>query len=409
MRERIIFVLPSNSRSGGSDTVLRYANDLASKCGFETYVTTISNHGRLSREFGDAFVYVPMEEALAAEFSVAIATHWSTVEPTRLLRARRWLLFAQSMEDRFFAAHEFMTQQEVLAAQSATHAITVAPWLSEELEALSGHRAITVRNPLPEEVFASRESSEPLPLIVVEGSWQWFKGWDEALQVLELIGTPVRVALVSSDGLLPSSRVRRLSSRLGAERVSRFDQLGHADFLSLLREADVLLKTSCIEGSPLPHVEALAAQCVVISTLATGVDMAVIHGCTGLIADFGDAQGTANLVDLVLHDRELWTELSVEGLRLARQAPKRAHSTEQFAEALAELTSQAEIDPKATQLAGDVLNDAWVRYAQLTFSTPRQQRVLAWVLRLARSTALMPISSTVRNTRVGRVVQRKLR
>lgn len=405
MSLRTLFVLPSAARAGGVDVVLQYANDLASLHGFETFVTALSGPLGFSHEFGTNFESLSLVDAFEQKFDVVIATHWSTVDVARSMKSERVVHFAQSMEDRFFGASSFLLQQRVLGAQVSLDSITVAPWLERELGRLGSPSTRLVRNPVPELETKGQQVACTEPLIVVEGSWQWFKGWQDAMGVLRRVESPFRVALVSSDGLLPRSVVRRARRDLGRRRVIRHDRLSHLEFVELLRSAEILLKTSAVEGAPLPHIEALLCSCVVITTPATGVELSVGHGRTGLVVEFGDFQGAAALVDLVLREEDLRQELVAGGRRLVEDLPRRRESAHLFAEALSELFGSPH---RSVGVSGASLDDAWVRYAEVTFSDSWRSRIYRVALGLSRRALFQNLAFSLRETRVGRSLRRLL-
>jgi len=65
------------------------------------------------------------------------------------------------------------------------------------------------------------------------------------------------------------------------------------DVSDLLAAADVFLMSSISEGIPLTVIEAMAAQCPVVSTAVGGVPELIEHGVTGFLAQSGDHAGLA--------------------------------------------------------------------------------------------------------------------
>ena len=406
MNERVIFVLPGKERSGGADNVLHYASELASQFGYETFITSLTTSGNFTTEFGNSFKELTISDAQKQDFAIAVGTHWSTMELALSLQSLHVLHFAQSIEDRFLGPSHFIKQQQILAAQTLVDSISLAPWMSEELATLSGLKSTVVLNQFFDVPMRDDQISNSIPLVVVEGSWSWYKGWPEAVQILMYVKEPIQIALVSSDGFLPEKAIRVLRRKFPSNRISRFDRLSHADFLALLRRADVLLKTSCVEGSPLPHGEALASGCIVISTPVTGVELSVLHGKTGLIGEFHDAKGTAALIDLAIRDQELNMELREQGLAWVRKTSRSNTSVEQFAKVIGKKLMEP---PQIKKLANFDLHEAWIRYAEINFGFQIRSRISQLILRLGQSYAFRPVARAIRNTSFGKFIRRGLR
>ena len=406
MSHRLLFVLPSKERSGGGDKVLHYANELSNHFGYATFVTSLTSLGDFTPEFGNSFEQLSISDVQNQDFTIVIGTHWSTMEFAASLQSRHVLHFAQSIEDRFFGPSHFIKQQQILASQTSVASVSVAPWMSEELKALSGLESTVVPNQFFDLPERTDQMENPLPLVILEGSWHWFKGWVDAVKILMSVQEPIQIAIVSSDGLLPVSAIRVLRRKFPSHQLVRYDQLLHVDFLSLLRRADVLLKTSCVEGSPLPHGEALASGCIVISTPATGVELSVLHGKTGLISDFHDTRGTAALIDLVIRDQELNKELREQGLAWIRRTQRSKASVERFAKVIEKKLMEP---PQLTKLSDYDLHEDWFRYAEITFGPQILSRISNSISSLARWSVFRPVVRAIQNTSFGETIRRGLR
>jgi glycosyltransferase involved in cell wall biosynthesis len=124
--------------------------------------------------------------------------------------------------------------------------------------------------------FVGRLSPEKCPLDFVRTA-----------QKLHLSGAPFSFIVAGTGRLL--DEMRELVARVGLS--SRFSFLGYVDqerLVRLYREVDAILLTSRDEGLPMAVLEAMAMGVNVVSTQVGGVPEAVIHGQTGLLAEFGD-------------------------------------------------------------------------------------------------------------------------
>ncbi len=146
---RVGILIHELGRSGGAQTVLRYARALD---GAELLVTGPA--GDLPAEVNG----VPLRhvsEAAGERYDCAIATWWTTAESLWEVDAARRLVFLQSIESRFYEEHHFY---ERFAAE---HVLTlplgyvvVAPWMQALLAELRPDApCLVVRNGIDKEVF----------------------------------------------------------------------------------------------------------------------------------------------------------------------------------------------------------------------------------------------------------------
>lgn len=79
----------------------------------------------------------------------------------------------------------------------------------------------------------------------------------------------------------------------------------------LLKEFNVLLLTSKTEGLGTTILDAFASEIPVVATKAGGIPEVVEHGITGLLAETGDAQSLADMVEAVLKNSDLMKNLVI--------------------------------------------------------------------------------------------------
>ena len=82
------------------------------------------------------------------------------------------------------------------------------------------------------------------------------------------------------------------------------------DRLSLLREFDIFVMTSSLEGIPRCIMEAMAVRVPVVAYDIPGVDKLVEHGKTGLLAPFGSKAELAQCCQNMLSDPQLAASLA---------------------------------------------------------------------------------------------------
>jgi glycosyltransferase involved in cell wall biosynthesis len=86
-----------------------------------------------------------------------------------------------------------------------------------------------------------------------------------------------------------------------------------ADAAAALREMDVVVLPSSIEGLPLVVLEAMAHAKPVVATAVGGTPEAVVDGATGLLVPPGDSEALTAALERVLADEELRRRLGEAG------------------------------------------------------------------------------------------------
>ncbi len=94
----------------------------------------------------------------------------------------------------------------------------------------------------------------------------------------------------------------------------KIEFLGYRDDrLRLLKEIDLFCMTSSLEGIPRCMMEAMAMEISVAAYNIPGVDKLIIHGETGLMADFGDINGLKQCWEQILFDGGFAMKLGQNG------------------------------------------------------------------------------------------------
>ena len=335
---RVCVLIHEFGRSGGAQTVLRYARALD---GAELVVT-----GAHVGDVPGAVDGVPVRrlaDARGERYDCAIATWWATAASLWEVDAARRLVFLQSVESRFYEErhwYERFAAEQVLTLPVGY--VVVAPWMRDVLAELRPDaRCVVVRNGIDKEVFEPRAAAAPSagPLrVLVEGQpSMWFKGVEEALAATRAMSEPAEVTVVAGD---PSSA----GDLDGARVVGGLDPAGMA---ALYAEHDVLLKLSRVESLGLAPIEAFHVGVPAVVTPYTGHEEYLEHGRNGLVVGFDDTPGTANALDSLARDRERLRELSDGALATAAAWPRAEDAAREFAAAVGELAEGPAPDPDA--------------------------------------------------------------
>jgi glycosyltransferase involved in cell wall biosynthesis len=156
----------------------------------------------------------------------------------------------------------------------------------------------------------------PAPTILCVAHLYPRKDVGTLLQAAARMRRPARVRIVG-DGP-ERANLAALIERLGLE--SRAALLGHVPFAALAaeyRSADIFCLPSRQEGFGIVFVEAMAAGLPVAAARAGAVPEVVAEGETGLLAEPGDADGLARILDRLAGDPALRRRLGDAGRQRA--------------------------------------------------------------------------------------------
>ncbi|HWV84029.1 MAG TPA: glycosyltransferase family 4 protein [Capillimicrobium sp.] len=344
---RVAFLTQDLQLSGGVGVVVEHASQLARHHGFDVSLVLTARQAEPDWSFRglEHLHVVPLEDARAMRFDVALSTWWETADWLFDLDAGRYASFVQSLEERFYVPEEPERIAAGLTLDLPVRFVTEARWIARELEALRNgrDRAFLVRNGIAKDVFASPPAA-PVALdgplrILIEGSPRIaFKGSPEALAAAAAMREERTVTLVTPD--------RDGDEVEGVDRLVR--AVPHAEMARLYAEHDVVLKLSRVEGMFGPPLEGfhMGATCVV--TPVTGHDEYVRHGVNGLVVDWDDPRGTARALDLLARDRELLHRLRAGALATARAWPSWEQAGAFMALALRRIAAEPPPSPQVT-------------------------------------------------------------
>lgn len=296
---RIAFLLPSLSRSGGVDVVVRYAAALRAQEDFDAQVVLVDG------DSADDATPAPVRrlaQARGESWDLAIATWWTTARALPELKAARRALFVQGWEERFYTREKLADRLgAALSLAPCDGAIAVSEHVARMVSAAFPELPLhVVVNGIDKDVFAPREraaSSGPLRVLLEGQPELAVKGFGQALEALGLMAEPVHVTHVA---LQPSAAVAADRSLVG---------LGPPEMADAYAETDVLLKLSRAEGLGLPPLEAAHVGVPSILTPFGGQAQWLEHGRNGIEVGWDDVPGTAAWLDVLARDRVLLARL----------------------------------------------------------------------------------------------------
>jgi hypothetical protein len=369
---RVCVLIHEFGRSGGAQTILRYAAALEDA----ELVVTDPRAGELPSDANGVPVR-RLADAAGERYDCAIATWWATAGALWEVEAQRRLVFLQSIESRFYEERYFYERfaaEQVLALPVGF--VVVAGWMRDVLGALRPDAAcVVVRNGIDKRIFQPGASvghieSSPPPLrVLVEGQPSlWFKGVKEALAAVGAMTEPAEATVVAGD---PGGA----GGLDGANVVGGLDPAGMA---ALYAEHDVVLKLSRVESLGLAPIEGFHAGVPAVVSPYTGHEEYLDHGRNGLVVGHDDIPGTARALDDLARDRARVRELSEGALATAAAWPSADAAAQGFAAAAADLCAGPEPDPDAALRS---LQRAQRRWLELSREHTRQEEAVAHGLR----------------------------
>jgi glycosyltransferase involved in cell wall biosynthesis len=340
--------------SGGVNFITRYANELALDLENEVtlVVRSLNTEPSMHSKTTSLVRILPLIEYRnqPETFALVIATWWGTYDFAFEIESERYVWFVQSLEARFYESNQTLALRASAALRIDIPAITVAPWMNEFLEFPGRTSKIySTTNGVNKDIFyfdgipSSSPVEEPL-IIVLEGSSAWFKGLTNSIDGIALVEFPITLKWFSISNEFPSYLVEKLQSNrfIDLELIPRVSQEQFADHL---RQADVLVKSSKVEGMPGPHIEAFHCGCTGIYTNVTGIDEFARHLINCLISNFDDPGSITKWLTLLNNDREFLNSLKLSALESARNWPSDTDSASAFSSAIKEVLERPENSP----------------------------------------------------------------
>lgn len=391
----VAFLVAELGRSGGMSVIRRHAEFLAGEGWDVALVVTDPKMDRGLSETQDRVPVLSLRDAANRRWGVAVATWWTTAESLWALDARRRAIFLQNVEHRFYREQEVPDQLAAMGVfDLPVDYLVIADYMVEMLsEMRPSARVHLVRNGVDKKTFTRPRAegaarADPLRILIEGQPTLWFKGIAEALCATAAMSEPRVVTLVVHDlGSLALADLAHPPDRV-------LGQLGSAEMADLYADADVLLKLSRFEGSPLPPLEAFHMETPVVVTPFSGHEEQIADGINGLIVGFDDIVGTTRALDRLATDRDLLGRLSAGALESARRWPDQPAASGAFRDALINLLTEEEKVPEAEVLAAmsagrrrtaEVARELWRR--QRVAETARQGEVVWYADAYEQATA----------------------
>jgi glycosyltransferase involved in cell wall biosynthesis len=200
--------------------------------------------------------------------------------------------------------------------------IVVSDWIQDALQVRLGLPSYVVRNGVDKELF--HPDPEPLihsenPTVLISYDPQPWKGFDDAISALQDVKSrlpEVRIAIISQGFPIAPEAGMSISFAFPVIYFNRPDQ---RDMAKVFSSATVFVSASWQEGFGLPGLEAMACGVPVVTTDSGGVSEYAVPNKTALVVPPRNIPELTEAILKVLHDEELRTKLSRNGLQKAKQ------------------------------------------------------------------------------------------
>lgn len=163
----------------------------------------------------------------------------------------------------------------------------------------------------------------PRPWLLFVGQLTTRKGYDLAIECLpSIIAAYPQASLLIVSGINQAQRehTMQLAHKLGvAEHIHILGYLPDDELINLYRSSDALLFPTRFEGFGLPLLEAMAAECPIITTDIPVVNEIVQNGENGILVPYGNAAALAQATIRLLNNDALRSQLIRGGKTTLRE------------------------------------------------------------------------------------------
>ena len=340
---RIAICAPILGMGGGQLMIVRYVNHLSEQGHDVTLILEEAwiDEG-LSSKIRKNVTIVSSKIAMAemnVTYDLAVGTYWKTFTTLFQIRATAYCQFIQSLECRFFDSSDPRSVNLARIVQELdVPAIVVADWIADSLIYSSRRSKVaTVLNGIDKDVYpisVPREVNQGQRLkVVLEGSESEFKGFLESAIGVAGVSIPIDLGIFSVTGSFPAEALTALQSN-PLINLAIHGAVSQEELYRHLCKADILVKSSRVEGMPGPPLEAFHAGCTGIYTDVTGIESYVEHGFNAIIVPFDSTISITNWIETLDLNRNLLQELQNNALSTAKKWPTAESSSKDFENAL---------------------------------------------------------------------------
>lgn len=312
--KKIGYLLPSFLCCGGNRIIFEHANRLSER-GYEIYLIAqendfSSNWFNLDSRIRKVDFYSFKD--WAEDVDAIVATYHLTLRYILdLPEAIHKFYFIQSDERKFYQTiHRGYFECEETYRVSGIHFFTEAQWIQKWLKQEFQRESTLVPNKINFEHFYPEKTVESnKTIILIEGNANVaYKGVEEAF---------ITIRDLPCEKWLLTNSVQQLPSYTNG--FDRIYNLPDQDMLRrVISSADIMIKPSYFEGSPLPHMEAMTCGTALITTIHDGSREHCLDGYNCLMVNPGDGEGLKKAALKLFFDLDFRKTLIKNGLEYAK-------------------------------------------------------------------------------------------
>lgn len=381
-------VVDINQISGGGNVVIEYANGLRLQ-GAEVYIISMvpfKKDNSLWHEKINQLNIVDINNAVLIDFDIVFATWWMTYFELGRINSKIYAYLNQSYESRFH-------QVPILKFLNRTTyslpllILTEAQWLKNMINEVNPEaKIIYLQNglcPNTFPIFENPSEDERCLRILVEGPEGIpYKKVNETFKAIQesLIGfNDFKVGWLSSD-------TKGKTFSINGKEVQIYEKIPLHSVKNVLREYDVIIKLSSVEGMFGPPLEMFSQGGIAITSNVTGNEEYMIHGYNGFILQSYNSHRIGHYIKLLHRDRKLLKTMKANALKTAQQFPSWDQQSKILFMQLQELvnTGWTNAHLRAGISSHSLLKDVCLSSADLPFNTSNLQDYEFAVLRLIK-------------------------
>jgi hypothetical protein len=324
---KIVFLIGGVAISGGNYVTFQHAL-YAKAMGHDVTIAAMHPWTEAELTWHPALSQIDLaklSDLAEQRFDIAIATWWRTALRLAEINAEQYAYFVQSIESRFFPAHQQRHRDLVDGTyRMGLPVITEASWIKEHLHESFGTEAYLARNGILKSLYTvDGDTVAPrVPgrlRILVEGPFGVpIKNTARTVRL-------VREAEPAEIWLLTSSKVAWYP---GVDRV--FSQVPIQAVPPIYRSCDVIVKLSYVEGMFGPPLEMFHCGGTAIVYSVSGHDEYIVPNKNALVLSSDDEAGVVAQIRRLIQDQTLLRTLKDEAEDTARGWPDWNHSSSTF-------------------------------------------------------------------------------
>ena len=340
--------------SGGVNFITHYAIQLAQSMKHDVTIVARNMTGNANLDvFSNGKIKVLSLDQIQKsprDFDLSVGTWWGTFDFAFSLDAKKYAWFVQSLESRFYESDQIQALKAAAAIRIDVPAITVSPWIAEYLKFDGRNSQIyETTNGVDKSIFflpkdVALHVNNAKLRIVIEGSTAWFKGLKNTIQGISNITFQADVFWFSISNDFPSELVDQIEAN-SFLNLKMFGSTTQEEFADVLRNSDLLIKSSKVEGLPGPHIEAFHCGCTGIFTQVTGIEQFASHLVNCIICGFDDPGAITKWLAILNGDRNLLRSLKQAAIETSNIWPSINESAAVFVKAVKDILESSSTSP----------------------------------------------------------------